>query len=60
MNQHYPKTSDISHTLEGNKIVDHSDVVGVLVLLQLHFHSWLNTWLQWIGNRQLQDEMRNI
>ena len=21
---------------------------------------WVNTWLQWIGQRQLQDEMRNI
>ena len=24
----YSQTSDISHTLAGNKIVDHSDVVG--------------------------------
>ena len=24
----YRQTSNISHTLEGNKIVDHSDVVG--------------------------------
>ena len=29
-------------------------------LLQLHLHSQLNTWLQWIGQRQLQDETRNI
>ena len=28
-------------------------------LLQLH-HSRLNTWLQWIGQRQLQDDTRNI
>ena len=28
--------------------------------LQLHLHSRLNTWLQWIGQRQLEDEMRNI
>ena len=26
----YPQTSNISHTLVGNKIVDHSDVVGAL------------------------------
>ena len=26
--QGYRKVSDISHTLAGNKIVDHSDVVG--------------------------------
>ena len=25
-------------------------------LLQLHLHSRLNTWVQWIGRRQLQDE----
>ena len=29
-------------------------------LLQLHLHSQLNTWLQWIGQRQLQYETRNI
>ena len=27
-NRYYRKTSNISHTLVGNKIVDHSDVVG--------------------------------
>ena len=32
----------------------------MLVLLQLHLHSWLNTWLHWIGQRQLQDQTRNI
>ena len=29
-------------------------------LLQLHLHSRLNTWLQLIGQMQLQDETRNI
>ena len=29
-------------------------------LLQLRLHSRLNTWLQWIGQKQLQDETRNI
>ena len=29
-------------------------------LLQLHLHSRLNTWLQWIGQRHLQDETGNI
>ena len=29
-------------------------------LLQLHLHSRLNLWFQWIGQRQLQDETRNI
>ena len=28
-------------------------------LPQLHLHSQLNTWLQWIGQRQLQDETTN-
>ena len=28
-------------------------------LLQLHLHSWPNTSLHWIGQRQLQDEARN-
>ena len=30
MNHEYRKTSNIRHTLVGNKIVDHSDVVGAL------------------------------
>ena len=33
MGQHYYtyyQTSNISHTIEGNRIVDHSDVVGAL------------------------------
>ena len=30
------------------------------VLLQLHLSSGLNTWLQWIGQRQKSDETRNI
>ena len=30
------------------------------VLLQPHLHSRLNIWLQWIGQRQLQDETRNL
>ena len=29
-------------------------------LLQLHLHSQLNIWLQWIGKWPLQDEMSNI
>ena len=44
----YRQTSNIRGTLLGNKIVDHPDVVGAS-LLQLHLHTWLNTWLQWTG-----------
>ena len=53
------KTSNISRTFVGNKIVDNSDVVGQ-ALLQLHLHSQLNTWLQWIEWRQPQEDTRNI
>ena len=53
----YHLTSSISRTLVGNKIVDHPDVVGA-ALLQLHLHSRLNTWYQWISQRQ--DETGNI
>ena len=38
----------ISRTLAGNKIADNS-----VALLQLHLHSQLNTWLQWVERRQL-------
>ena len=54
----YRYTSNISRTLIDNRIVDHSDVVSALP--QLHLHSRLDTCLQWIGQKQLQDEMRNI
>ena len=50
----YRKTSNISRILVGNKIVDNSDVV------ELHLHSQLNTWLQWIEGRRLQEDARNI
>ena len=58
----YRKVSNVRHTLVGNKIVDHSDVVGhcLSALFLLHLHSQLNMWLQWIGQRQLQDKMRNV
>ena len=56
----YPQTSNISCTL-GNEIVDHSDVVGALAVgAALTTSSSLDTWFQWIGQRQLQDETRNI
>ena len=29
-------------------------------LLRLHLHSRLNSWLQWIGQRQLHDKTKNI
>ena len=51
----YRQTSNISRTLVGNGIVDH-----LSALFQLLLHSRLNTWLQWIGQRQLQDETRDF
>ena len=54
----YREVSNISRTLVGNKIVDHLYVVSAL--LQLHLHSQINTWLQWSGQKQRQDETRNI
>ena len=39
----YRQTCNISRTLAGNKIVDHSDVTHILDLIQV--------WLQWIGQR---------
>ena len=30
-----------------------------IALLQLDLHFQLNTWLQWIGQRHLQDETKN-
>ena len=59
LNLSYRQVSDIRRTWVGNEIVDHSDVVGQ-ALLQLHLHSPLNTWLQYIVRRKLQAESRNI
>ena len=59
----YPQTSHISRILVGNKIVGITQMYlehRMSALLQLHLHSRLNTWLQCIGQSQLQDEARNI
>ena len=37
------QTSNISRTLVGNKLADHSDIVA---LLQLYLHSLLDTWIR--------------
>ena len=42
----YRQTFNISRTILGHKLVVRSGVVRALV--QLHVHSRLNTWLQWI------------
>ena len=62
-NKHYRKVSNIRRTLIGTKIVDHSDVVGaspVGAAPTTSSFSTDHTWLEWIGQRQLQDETRNI
>ena len=56
----YRKISDISHTLVGNKIIDHSDVVGASPVGAAPTTSSFSTWLQYIEQRQLQAETRNI
>ena len=55
----YCKTSNISHTLVGNKL-DHSDAVGASPVraAPTKSSSWLDTWVQWIWQRQLQNKMR--
>ena len=41
---HYPKVSDIRRNLVGNKIVDHSDVVGASPVGAAPTTSSLSTW----------------
>ena len=55
----YCQTSNISHKL-GDTIVDHSDVVGASPVGTALTTSSLSTWLQWIGQRQLQNKIRSI
>ena len=58
----YRQVSNIRRTLVGNKIADHSDVVGASPVGAAPTTSSFstNTWLHWIGQRQLQDNTRNI
>ena len=57
----YRQISNIRHTLVGNKLVDHSDVVGASPVGAAPTKSSFATKrLAWIGQRQLQDEARNI
>ena len=60
----YRQTSNMKFTLVGNVIVDHSNVVGASPVgaasSTSSFSSFLNTGFQWIGQRQLQNQTRNI
>ena len=58
----YRQVSNIRRTLVGNEIVDHSDIVGASPVgaAPTTSSSRLNTWLQWIGQKQLQDETRSF
>ena len=60
--QRYRQTSNTRRTLVSNKLlITQMELQHRLsVLLPLHLHSRLKTWLQWIEQRQLQDETRNI
>ena len=56
------QVSNIRRTYVGNYIVDHSDVVGASPVGAAPTTSAfsINTWLQRIGQRRLQNEMRII
>ena len=56
----YRKTSNISRTLVKLLITQMQLEHRLSALLQLHLHSQLNTWLQWIEQRQLLGDTRNI
>ena len=56
----YHQTSNKSRNLVGNKIVDHTDVVGISPVSAAPITSWLNTWLKWIRQRQEQDEEKHL
>ena len=57
----YRPTYNVKCTLVGNKIVHHSYVVRASPTGAAQIHrSQLDTWLQRIGQIQLQDETRNI
>ena len=59
----YCQTSNISHTIVGNKIVDHSRCSWSITGRRCSNYIFIidfNIWLQWIGQTQLQDEMGNI
>ena len=52
----YRQTSNISRTLDGNKLVDHSVIAGAAPTTS-SFR--INTGLTWVGQRYLQDEKRS-
>ena len=55
----YRQTSNTNRTLIGIKLLKTLRSWRLSALLQLHPHSLLNTWLQWIRQKQLLDETRN-
>ena len=57
MNSHGTATILAQHM---NKLYYPSNLSYKPHLLQPHLHSRLSTWLQWIEQRQMQDETRNI
>ena len=56
----YRQIFNIRRTLVGNKIVDHSDVVGASPVGAAPTTSSFSSWLQYIAQRQLQDETRKV
>ena len=60
--EYFRQTSNICRALLSNTSVYHSDAVGASAVGAAHryLHFRLNICFQWIGQRQLQDETRNI
>ena len=59
----YRQVSNTRRTLVGKNIFDHSNVVGASpfgAAPKLHLHSPLNTWFQYIAQRQVHAKTRNI
>ena len=56
LSQNYHQTSNISSNFVGNKLIDHSDVIGASHVGVAPTTSSFLAWLQWIGQRQLEDE----
>ena len=59
---YYLQTSNISRTSVGNELLSTQIWLELRrqAIPQLYLPSGLNTWLQWFGQRQVQDEARNI
>ena len=60
--QEYHQTFNLSLTLAGFKLLITEMYLEhrLSALIQLHLHARFNTWLQWSGQGQPQDQVRSI